>query len=433
MAKHKQYADWFRLDNAAKIFPVVSNRKETNTFRVQVELKEVVDVALLQLATDAILERFPMFKVRLKNGLFWHYLDYNEREFKVQELSHTVCGSLSPKENNGYMLQVYYRDRIIAIEVFHSLADAGGAFMLLKSLVYEYLLLKGYPITPDNMIITKDSRPTIEEYEDSQQTYYNPKNRHHVPEKKAFLIKGTPIPDNHVGLISGTLSAKRLNELARSYGATITEYLVAIMMNILYITQIQYREHLKQNQKPVKIFVPVNLRKHFPSKTLRNFSIFLKTDMVMNRSDITFAEILDHTKACFKAGLDKTELNRKMSENVAFEKNIFLRLTPLFFKKYAMKIGYAIMGMSLNTMSFSNVGKVDFPASVEPYIDNVSAAVYSGKNNTINCALCSFQDKFKITFTRSILETTIEREFFRTFTQMGMDVEIESNFVEEYE
>ncbi len=86
MAKHKQYADWFKLDNAAKIFPVVSNRKETNTFRVQVELKEVIDVDLLQLATDAILERFPMFKVRLKNGLFWHYLDYNEREFKVQEL-----------------------------------------------------------------------------------------------------------------------------------------------------------------------------------------------------------------------------------------------------------------------------------------------------------------------------------------------------------
>ncbi|MCK7486954.1 MAG: hypothetical protein MZU97_16710 [Bacillus subtilis] len=136
---------------------------------------------------------------------------------------------------------------------------------------------------------------------------------------------------------------------------------------------------MKANARSVKIFIPVNMRKHFPSRTLRNFSIFLKTNMKMNRPDITFQEILDHTKEAFKLGLDKKELIRKMSENVAFEKNIFLRLTLIFIKKYAMKIGYSLLGASLNTMSFSNVGKVDFPPSMEPFIDNVAAAVYSGK------------------------------------------------------
>jgi NRPS condensation-like uncharacterized protein len=432
MVKHKFPSDWFRLDNAAKIFPVVSNRKETNTFRVQVELTEAVDKDFLQLAADAVLERFPMFKVRLKNGLFWHYLDRNERPFLVLPLKHRVCGDLNPKENNGYLLQVYYRDNLIAIEIFHSLADASGAFVLLKTLLYEYLLLKGYPVTPDNQILTRDSTSTMEEFEDAQQTYFNPKNRKHVPEEKGFLIPGTPIADLNVGLISGTISTQKLSELARSYGATITEYLVAVVMNVIYVTQIRYREHLKQNALPVKIFIPVNMRKHFPSKTLRNFSIFLKTNMKMNRPDITFPMILEHTKECFRLGLEKDELIRKMSENVAFEKNLLLRLTPLLFKKYAMRIGYYVMGARLNSMSFSNVGKVDFPKSMEPYIDNVAAAVYAGRMNTVNCALVSYKDKFKITFTRSIMETTIEREFFRTFTAMGIPVEIESNFVEEY-
>lgn len=432
MVRPKLSFDWFRLDNAAKIFPVVSNRKETNTFRVHIELSETVDKDLLQLATDAVLERFPMFKVRLKNGLFWHYLDRNERPFLVTPLTHKVCGDLNPKENNGYLLQVYYRDCQIAIEIFHSLADASGAFVLLKTLVYEYLLLKGHPVTPDNQILTKDSHPTLEEFEDAQHTYYNPKNRKHVHEEKGFLIPGTPIADLNVGLISGTISTKKLSELARSYGATITEYLVAVVMNVIYVTQIRYREHLKQNALPVKIFIPVNMRKHFPSKTLRNFSIFLKTNMKMNRPDITFQMILDHTKESFRLGLEKDELIRKMSENVSFEMNLALRLTPLIFKKYAMKIGYYIMGARLNSMSFSNVGKVDFPKSMEPYVVSVGAAVYAGRLNTVNCALVSYQDKFKITFTRSIMETTIEREFFRTFAQMGIDVEIESNFVEEY-
>lgn len=154
--------------------------------------------------------------------------------------------------------------------------------------------------------------------------------------------------------------------------------------------------------------------------------------MVMNRPDITFEDIIAHTKEKFRYGLQKEELIRKMSENVAFEKNIFLKLTPFHLKKYAMKIGYNIMGLSLNTMSLSNIGKVDFPDSMKPYIDNVSAAVYSGKFNTLNVAIVSFEDKFKLSFTRSIIETTIEKEFFRQLTSLGIEVEIESNYVEVY-
>lgn len=426
------YKDWFRLDNAAKIFPAVSNKKETNTFRVQIALKEKIKPELLQLAADAILERYPMFKVRLKTGFFWSYFDYNSSPFLVEPLAPKVCGEMNPKQNNGYLFKVFFRENLIALEIFHSLADGGGAVMLLKSLVYEYLYLCGYDVTPDNLILTKASLPTIEEYEDSHGTYYNAKNRKHVPEKKAFGIKGTPIPEDRIGLISGTLSTSEMLQLARENQATVTEYLSAVMMYMIYVTQIQYREHLRANQKPVKIFIPVNLRKHFPSKTLRNFTNFVKTDMVMNRSDISFEEILALVKEQFKKGMTKEELIRKMSENVAFEKNILLRMMPYFIKRYALKIGYNIMGLSLNTMSFTNIGRVDFPESMKPHIDNLSAAVYSGKFNTLNIAIMSFEDKFKITFTRSIIETTIEREFFRHFAAMGMKVEIESNSVEEY-
>ncbi len=433
MHKSQYSRDWYKLDNAGKIFPAVSNKKETNTFRVQMVLTEVVDPELLQKAVDAILKRFPMFKVRLKSGFFWNYLDYNERPFTVLPLPHRVCGRLSPKENNGYLFQIYYRHKMVALEMFHALADGTGALTLIKSIVYEYLLLKGYKVTPDNIILTKDSLPCKEEYEDAQGMYYDPNNKKHVHEDKAYHVKGTPIEENNVGLIAGTLSTKKVLELARSHQATITEYLTTVIMYTLYLTQIKYREHIKEHQKPVKIFVPVNMRKHFPSQTLRNFSIFVKSDMRMNRPDITFDEIMALVKEQFKSGMEKKELIRKMSENVSFEKNIFLRLTPYFLKKYALKIGYALMGITLNTLSLSNLGSIDLPLSMQPYVVDVSAGVYSGKYNTINLAISSYQDRFKITFTRSIIETTIEREFFRHFTSKGIPVEIESNYVEEYQ
>ncbi len=432
MNKESSYDTWFRLDNSGKIFPEVSNHRETNVFRVAVTLTEKVDKELLQLALDAILSRYPMFKVKLKKGMFWSYFDYNSRPFVVEELKHYVCGEINPRKNNGYLFRVMYRNTDLIIEMFHSLADGAGVIMLLKAIIFEYLVLTGKDIKPDNLVPTKYERPSMEEYEDANSKFYDRKNKKHIPEKRAYRIKGTPLSADLTGLISGTLSTKKMLEVAREKNLTVTEYLTALMMYTIYVTQIQYRGHIKSNQAPVKIFVPVNLRKHFPSNTLRNFSNFVKTNMVMTKDDISFEEIITLVKEQFEKGMTKTELIRKMSENVAFEKNVFLRFTPYFLKKYALKIGYNMLGMKLNTMSLTNIGKIDFPESMQPYIYDVTAGVYSGKFNTLNCSIMSYQDRFKITFTRSIVETKIEREFFRHFTNLGVEVEIESNYVEEY-
>ncbi|MBN2540735.1 MAG: hypothetical protein JXB08_04345 [Bacilli bacterium] len=429
---NQKLTDWFKLDNSGKIFPEVSNQRETNTFRVQVALTEEVDSDILQMATEGILERYPMFKVRMKHGMFWNYLDYNTKPFLIQPMTHEVCSALNPRENNCYLFKVLYRNNMIAIEMFHSLADGGGVVMLLQSLVYEYLKLKGYNVTPDNIIKTKYERPVAEEYEDANEKYYNAKNRKHVPEQRAYRIKGTMLPDNLTGLISGTMDTGKVLELARSKNLTMTEYFSALAMDVIYNTQIRYRTHLKSNQAPVKIFVPVNLRKHFPSETLRNFSNFVKTNLVLDRDDITLEELFEHTHESFQNGMIKEELIRKMSENVAFEKNVLLRFMPYFIKRYALKIGYNMLGMKLNTMSMTNIGRVVFPPSMEPYIKDVTAAVAAGKYNAVNCAILSYKDQLKISFTRSILETNIEREFFRHFTEKGLDLKVESNFVEEF-
>ncbi|MFA7561455.1 MAG: hypothetical protein WCY80_05075 [Candidatus Izemoplasmatales bacterium] len=432
MDKDSRYDTWFRLDNSGKIFPEVSNHRETNVFRVAITLTEKIDEEILQLAVDGILSRYPMFKVKLKKGLFWSYFDYNSKPFNVEELKHYVCGEIHPRKNNGYLFRVMYRNTDIIIEMFHSLADGAGVVMLLKAIVYEYLNLLGKDVKPDNLVPTKNQRPSMEEYEDANSKFYDRKNRKHIPEKRAYRIKGTALSEDLTGLISGVMSTKAMINLARENGLTMTEYLTALMMYTIYVTQIQYRGSVSSNQSPVKIFVPVNLRKHFPSNTLRNFSNFVKTNMVMTEDDITFEYLKDLVKKQFEEGMTKSELIRKMSENVAFEKNVLLKFTPYFLKKYALKIGYNMLGMKLNTMSLTNIGKVDFPESMQPFIKDVTAAVYSGKFNTLNCSIISYKDKLKITFTRSIVETTIEREFFRHFTDLGIDVEIESNYVEEY-
>ena len=71
----RSYLPWWRLDNAAKIFPSTSSAHDSKVFRFFCELKEEVEPAALQTALDRTMERFPLYRCVLKRGWFWYYLE----------------------------------------------------------------------------------------------------------------------------------------------------------------------------------------------------------------------------------------------------------------------------------------------------------------------------------------------------------------------
>ena len=93
-----RHVEWMRLDNAGKIFPATSDKRDTGVFRVSCELKEYVDPGCLQRALDAALRRFPYFLFVLRVGLFWYYLERGDFIPQVHEEDRPVC---SPLYNRG--------------------------------------------------------------------------------------------------------------------------------------------------------------------------------------------------------------------------------------------------------------------------------------------------------------------------------------------
>lgn len=57
---------WYRLDNAAKIFPPSRSKNDYKVFRFSVTLLEPVKVDILNKALDETLEEYPIFKSSLK-------------------------------------------------------------------------------------------------------------------------------------------------------------------------------------------------------------------------------------------------------------------------------------------------------------------------------------------------------------------------------
>ena len=76
---------WYRLDNAAKIFPPSRSKNDYKVFRFSVTLLEPVKVDILNKALDEILEEYPIFKSSLKKGIFWYYLENSNKIVEVKK------------------------------------------------------------------------------------------------------------------------------------------------------------------------------------------------------------------------------------------------------------------------------------------------------------------------------------------------------------
>ena len=82
--KNKSLPHWWKLDNAAKIFPASSSPHNSKVFRFVCELQDTVKPELLQPALDRTLERFPIYRSVMKRGLFWYYLEDSTLQPKIR-------------------------------------------------------------------------------------------------------------------------------------------------------------------------------------------------------------------------------------------------------------------------------------------------------------------------------------------------------------
>ena len=134
-----------------------------------------------------------------------------------------------------------------------------------------------------------------------------------------------------LNIINGIMSVKEVYEVAGRYHATITEYLNSVLLNALL--QKQNNEfHLKL--RPVKLAMPVNLRRFFPSKTLRNFISMIYPSIDPRLGVYTFEEIITHVHHYMRFFINEKFLRGDITTNAATQRNPLIRVVPLFVKDF---------------------------------------------------------------------------------------------------
>ena len=416
---------WYKLDLSAIVYPTLQRKDFSSVYRLSVLLKEEIDPAVLQRALDITLPRFPTYKVAIRKGLFWRYLEPNNRPgpFVTPDIKNP-CMPMPFKANNRYLLRIYYYGKRISLEAHHCLGDGTGGMCVLQTLTAVYLGLLGHSVTPSGFVLDIKESPDTEELEDAYMRYANARVRPPRPGEKTYRVRGTKEPFYTLNIIDGIMSVKEVMAVARKYDATLTEYLNAVLLYAL----LQKQEHdMPFRFRPVKIAMPVNLRRFFPSKTLRNFITMVYPSIDPRLGDYTFEEIVEQVHHYMKYYISEKFLRGDITTNAATQRNPVIRVVPLFIKDFVVRTFYTKVQDKNSSAGLTNMGALKVPEDMKPYIERFD--IYMGQpfSSRTNCAIISFEDTLTINFASSIVEADVECLFFRKLVQDGIHVTIESN------
>lgn len=417
---------WMRLDNAAKIYPAARRRNWNNFFRLSATLSEPVDRPVLQSALDVTVRRFPSMAVRLRRGTFWYYLEELSKAPAIRDEKACPLAHVPFKEVRECAFRVIVYKNRIAVEFFHAITDGNGALVFLKTLLAEYLYQKhGLNVPKEDGVLGRLEEPSEEELEDSFLRFAGDV-RASRREKTAYHLSGTPEPDGFLNLVTFMLDAESVRGKAKEYGVTVTEFLCAAMMKAILDLQAE-KVHFRRHRRPVKVLIPVNLRKLFPSRTLRNFALYVTPEIDPQLGDYSFKEICSVVH--HRMGLDCTAklMGTRIAANVSSEKAFILKVMPLFIKNAAMKAVFDAVGECKSCLCLSNLGNVTVPEAMRPYISRMDFIIGVQARAPHNCGVLSYNGTMYINMIRNITEPELELHFFRVLQDQGLHVKAESN------
>jgi len=417
---------WYPLDNAAKIYPAITTDEITSVFRISVNLKQRVNIHSLFKAVQEIESRFPYYKVHLKKGFFWYYFVSAEFPTSVEVESSIPCRRF---QNDGNLFRVLAKNNTLSIEFSHLLTDGSGALEYLKTLLVHYFKLTGVEIPSDYKYLKVDEVPDPEEFEDAYNRYFQADipaltkrpNAFHLP----FALRQVPRFD----VLYAIVSAAEVKAKAKEKEVSITEYLTAVYFSVLQdIWESFPRGCHQRRHKKIALEVPLNLRKLYPSGTMRNFSLFVMPEIDLRLGHYTFDEILKTVFHQMRMETDKKLVNKILALNVGGERNFLIRGVPLFVKTFIMRKIYFAMGSTQYSGTMTNMGVIDFPEKMAEKIDHLLLTPPPGnKMLKLGCGFICSNDKLVISFCSIVKTKEFERRYIQFLVKEGIKVKLTTN------
>lgn len=408
---------WYALDNAAKIYPLSLRHGQMAIFRLSVYLKKPVAPELLQIALIFTIKRFPSFATTVKKGFFWHYLDVTKRRYSIEPETEIPCRPLQIAHNGSPSFRIVYRDNRISVEFFHILTDGTGGMVFLKTLTTEYLRLLGKESSSVEGILSVNDISTVSENANEFSRATGDGKAAGFAEKPATQFSGKLSRMKPCRVIHYKLDADTLHSVAKSRGATITAYILALMF-------LAGKQATDGNTGTFNYQVPVNMRKFYPSPTLRNFSMYCGIRLPIS-SITTLEEILPEITRQLREKASKEAMSAMMRQTERLVSSV--RYLPLFIKSTIARAIYGFLGDAAFSSTLSNIGVVSMPAEITADLSSMDFVLGPSQISRVNCAMVTFGSTAMLTLTKTTVDPTFEEALFELLIRDGIPFSMEGS------
>lgn len=313
------------------------------------------------------------------------------------------------------------RGATLAVDFSHILTDGSGALRFLGTLATQYLRLRGVEVTGWDPFLDPEEEPSADECEDAYSKQFDRRLPGPPNLSPAYHLPDPALP--HFRVITGQMPAGDVLALARAQGVSLTEYLVALYMHSMaQLRALAADGHRRTKRGIVRIEVPFDMRRFYPSRTMRNFSLYVSPEIDLRLGAYSFDEILRRVHHSMRLQVDRKELGRQIARNVRAERNRFIRSMPLFLKDLLLSFVRQHVGENPYSGVLTNLGRINVPEEIDPHIESFGVMLGPNRRMKAHCAMLSFRNDLHISFGSVIESRELERLFFTHLVRSGVHV-----------
>lgn len=404
-------------DSSGIIYSYVNKSDWTAAFRFEVDLDEDVNKDKFNEAIEITRKRFPTFFVQVSPEGKLNMLHPNDTPLKAVDEGPDMLAPFTLNDDAHHLIRIGVNGKKAFVEVFHTVSDGHAALVFFNSLLICYYNLLGESIAYTGDSLDVNDEPKAEEARDSfLDIYKDGKSAGRLDKYSYQYAAGSKETPLNVTVLS--FSDDEIYQLAKKHNTSVSALLAATYIYSFYLTQ------KRHSVRPIRISIPVDLRKMFPSQTLRNFSLYIIVGIYpLKKKNWVLDDIIKEVDRQFKEQLTKENMLNMSYANVTSQSTAFFKALPLPVKRFALNFGYNFLGEQFFTSTISSFGRIRFPEGLDKHIKDCKFILGKAMVSTLNTTAISVNGRNNIAISSKVECDDAQKMFAKILRTMGVNVE----------
>ncbi len=417
---------FIEVDNAGQIFIPIHSKKEPTLSRIELTLYENVDKILLQNALEIIIHRFPYFQVYLKRTFFKWVFERTSDIPRIEQESHWTNGYID-FFNNNFLFRVTYRKNKVGIELSHILSDGYGTMNFLLALIVQYFKLKGVAFMKEDLsnIMTVDDKIDNDEMLCAYRKIFSPKGPNPGFYSRAYIPKGEIIHENKYFYTTISMDLERIKEISSNHSTNLNTFLVSIYTCAIQSIYFEDKKNGKLKRSlPIRLQIPVNLRRMYPSKSLKNFSYVYSPEFNPEKKKLSLDDMIIFITNWIQHEKITNSIENQISRNLRLENTIWFKYAPLFIKDFLFSFFYQIFSQNTYSGILTNLGAIKLPQLLQSRIESFMILPTISHSIGRLSALYSYKGKLEMNIGSSVNDLRLENAVTEILTELNIKHEV---------